>query len=203
MVKSTSTCLILDFSVNLLSWSQVWLLRPSTLAGYHIELAGGGHYNAAALRSKVAEIQKQIPAGVGIMLNSLYINPCQFTFQLPLWQEMRKEGLQKIIQIMRCMQLTQAKSWPLLVMRPFVKLLTTLLPAPRPCLRLLIIMLMYVLTFQPHPFQFLMHLQGLRYVCAGKLIALQTMTNVLNYLKVKKIDFTKVNTSFCSNFSIV
>ena len=62
-------------------------------AGYHIELAGGGHYNAAALRSKVAEIQKQIPAGVGITLNSLYINPRQFTFQLPLWQEMRKEGL--------------------------------------------------------------------------------------------------------------
>jgi fatty acid synthase subunit beta len=27
-------------------------------AGYRIELAGG-HYNAAALRSKVAEIQKQ------------------------------------------------------------------------------------------------------------------------------------------------
>jgi fatty acid synthase subunit beta len=62
-------------------------------AGYHIKLAGGGHYNAAALRSKVAEIQKQIPAGVGITLNSIYINPRQFTFQLPLWQEMRKEGL--------------------------------------------------------------------------------------------------------------
>jgi fatty acid synthase subunit alpha, fungi type len=62
-------------------------------ADYHIELAGGGHYNAAALRSKVAEIQKQIPAGVGITLKSLYINPHQFTFQLRLWQEMRKEGL--------------------------------------------------------------------------------------------------------------
>ncbi|KAF8896473.1 fatty acid synthetase alpha subunit [Infundibulicybe gibba] len=62
-------------------------------AGYHIELAGGGHYNAAALRSKVAEIQKKIPAGVGITLNSLYINPRQFGFQFPLWQEMRKEGL--------------------------------------------------------------------------------------------------------------
>ena len=53
-------------------------------AGFHIELAGGGHYNAVALRSKVAEIQKQIPAGIGITLNSLYINPRQFTFQLPL-----------------------------------------------------------------------------------------------------------------------
>ncbi|TFK49453.1 hypothetical protein OE88DRAFT_1737066 [Heliocybe sulcata] len=62
-------------------------------AGYHIELAGGGHYNANALRAKVAEIQAKIPAGVGIMLNSLYINPRQFNFQYPLWQEMRKEGL--------------------------------------------------------------------------------------------------------------
>ena len=88
------------FLVNLLLWSGI---TPLTVkagfvsavldAGYHIELAGGGHYNATALRSKVAEIQKQIPAGVGITLNSLYINPRQFTFQLPLWQEMRKEGL--------------------------------------------------------------------------------------------------------------
>ncbi|KAF9467993.1 fatty acid synthase [Collybia nuda] len=62
-------------------------------AGFHIELAGGGHYNANALRSKVAEIQKKIPPGVGITLNSLYINPRQFTFQFPLWQEMRKEGI--------------------------------------------------------------------------------------------------------------
>ena len=62
-------------------------------AGYHVELAGGGHYNAAALRSKVAEIQSKIPAGVGITLNALYINPRQFGFQFPLWQEMRREGL--------------------------------------------------------------------------------------------------------------
>ncbi|OBZ72637.1 Fatty acid synthase subunit beta [Grifola frondosa] len=62
-------------------------------AGYHIELAGGGHYSPAALRAKVAEIQSKIPAGVGITLNSLYINPRQFGFQFPLWQEMRREGL--------------------------------------------------------------------------------------------------------------
>ncbi|KAF7312560.1 Fatty acid synthase subunit alpha [Mycena indigotica] len=62
-------------------------------AGYHIELAGGGHYNNAALRSKVAEIQAKIPAGVGLTLNALYINQRQFGFQLPLWQELRKEGL--------------------------------------------------------------------------------------------------------------
>lgn len=62
-------------------------------AGYHVELAGGGHYNPSALRTKVAEIQSKIPAGVGLTLNSLYINPRQFTFQLPLWQEMRREGV--------------------------------------------------------------------------------------------------------------
>lgn len=62
-------------------------------AGFHVELAGGGHYNAAALRSKVAEIQKAIPPGVGLTLNSLYINPKQSGFQFPLWQDMRKEGL--------------------------------------------------------------------------------------------------------------
>ncbi|CAE6460687.1 unnamed protein product [Rhizoctonia solani] len=62
-------------------------------AGYHVELAGGGHYNPTALRSKVAEIQAQIPAGVGLTLNALYINQRQFGFQFPLWQEMRREGL--------------------------------------------------------------------------------------------------------------
>ncbi|KAG8213088.1 hypothetical protein J3R82DRAFT_11484 [Butyriboletus roseoflavus] len=62
-------------------------------AGYHVELAGGGHYNPTALRAKVAEIQSKIPPGVGLTLNSLYINPRQFGFQFPLWQEMRREGL--------------------------------------------------------------------------------------------------------------
>ena len=43
-------------------------------AGFHVELAGGGHYNAA-LCAKVIEFQSKIPPGVGITLNSLYINP--------------------------------------------------------------------------------------------------------------------------------
>ena len=88
MVKSTSTRPTLDFSGK--PPIMVAGMTPSTVkagfvsavldAGYHIELAGGGHYNEAAFRSKVAEIQKQIPAGVGITLNSFYINPRQFTF---------------------------------------------------------------------------------------------------------------------------
>lgn len=42
-----------------------------------------------------------------------------------------------------------------------------------------------VLFSRPFSFFFL---QGQQYVCAGELVALQTMTNVLNYLKVQKID---------------
>lgn len=57
-------------------------------AGYHVELAGGGHFNASGVRAKVAEIQAQIPEGVGLTLNCLYINPFQFSFQYPLWLEM-------------------------------------------------------------------------------------------------------------------
>jgi len=61
-------------------------------AGYHVELAGGGHYNANALRAKVIEIQSKIPQGAGITFNCIYINPALFSFQFPLWQEPRKEG---------------------------------------------------------------------------------------------------------------
>lgn len=63
-------------------------------AGFHIELAGGGHYNEKRLRNKVDEITRLVDQpGVGITLNSLYINQRQWTFQLPLWQQMKKEGL--------------------------------------------------------------------------------------------------------------
>lgn len=61
--------------------------------GYYIELAGGGHYNASALRKKMAEIQVMIPEGVGITLNSFYINLKRFSFQFLLWQELCCEGL--------------------------------------------------------------------------------------------------------------
>ncbi|BGP33367.1 fatty acid synthase alpha subunit Lsd1 [Rhodotorula toruloides] len=62
-------------------------------AGYHIELAGGGHYNEKAVRAKVAEIQKLVnKPGIGITLNSLYINQRQWTFQFPLWAKMKQEG---------------------------------------------------------------------------------------------------------------
>ncbi|KAH9810339.1 hypothetical protein DFH28DRAFT_903061 [Melampsora americana] len=63
-------------------------------AGYHIELAGGGHYNAKALRSKVDTIRSKLQKpGLGFTLNALYINQRQWAFQFPLWLQMRQEGL--------------------------------------------------------------------------------------------------------------
>ncbi|PLW42844.1 hypothetical protein PCANC_06854 [Puccinia coronata f. sp. avenae] len=63
-------------------------------AGYHVELAGGGHYNAKALRSKISAIRAKLQKpGLGFTLNALYINQRQWAFQLPLWIQMRKEGL--------------------------------------------------------------------------------------------------------------
>ena len=64
-----------------------------TNSGYAIELAGGGHYNAKMLREKVDYIKNRIEPGHGIILNSLYINQRQWTFQYPLWCQLRREGL--------------------------------------------------------------------------------------------------------------
>ncbi|KAE9383824.1 hypothetical protein BT96DRAFT_1008738 [Gymnopus androsaceus JB14] len=40
------------------------------------------------------------------------------------------------------------------------------------------------------------NVEGQQYVCAGEVVALQTMANILNYLKVKKIDITKLTETF-------
>ncbi|KAF7722190.1 3-oxoacyl-[acyl-carrier-protein] synthase [Apophysomyces ossiformis] len=62
-------------------------------AGYHIELAGGGHYNERMLRAKVDKIMELTRPGEGITLNMLFLNVRQWGFQYPLVQVMRKEGL--------------------------------------------------------------------------------------------------------------
>ncbi|GBE88365.1 hypothetical protein SCP_1301800 [Sparassis crispa] len=40
------------------------------------------------------------------------------------------------------------------------------------------------------------NVEGQQYVCAGELVALQTMTNVLNYLKIEKVDIAKLTVKF-------
>ncbi|KAL7749388.1 fatty acid synthase alpha subunit Lsd1 [Sorochytrium milnesiophthora] len=62
-------------------------------AGYHVELAGGGHYTEQAMRNVINRIINTVPAGEGITLNMLFLNARQWAFQYPLVQAMRREGL--------------------------------------------------------------------------------------------------------------
>jgi len=61
-------------------------------AGYHVELAGGGHYNPRLCVTR-SLLSSQYRTGKCLTLNALYINQRQWGFQFPQWQEMRKEGL--------------------------------------------------------------------------------------------------------------
>lgn len=62
-------------------------------AGYHVELAGGGHFNEKMLRAKTDQIMNLTRAGEGITLNIIFLNVRQWGFQYPLIQTMRREGL--------------------------------------------------------------------------------------------------------------
>ncbi|KAG1096468.1 hypothetical protein G6F39_006700 [Rhizopus arrhizus] len=61
-------------------------------AGYHVELAGGGHFSESMLRGKVDKIMNLTRPGEGINLNIIFLNVRQWGFQYPLIQVMRKEG---------------------------------------------------------------------------------------------------------------
>ncbi|KAJ1900227.1 fatty acid synthase alpha subunit Lsd1, partial [Kickxella alabastrina] len=62
-------------------------------AGYHIELSGGGHFTEAMLRAKVDKILTLVGPGLGITVNSIYVNPSLWNTQYPAVQEMRREGV--------------------------------------------------------------------------------------------------------------
>ncbi|KAJ2757930.1 fatty acid synthase alpha subunit Lsd1, partial [Coemansia nantahalensis] len=62
-------------------------------AGYHIELSGGGHFSEPMLRGKVDKILRQVDAGLGVSINSIYINPFLWNIQYPAMQTMRREGI--------------------------------------------------------------------------------------------------------------
>ena len=165
MVKSTLTRLILDFSVNLLSWSQVWLLCqgwfrqccPWHWLPYWIgwwwplqsccpPLQGGGDTEA---------------------------DPCQCWYHAEFFIHQSSSIHFSITVVARNAQRGSSENhsnYAVCAVNPS-RVLTTFSDAAlrevvnnvaTRTMSLLIIMLMYVLTFQPHPFWFLMHLQGLR-----------------------------------------
>ncbi|KAI9783022.1 MAG: beta subunit of fatty acid synthetase [Peltula sp. TS41687] len=70
-----------------------WDFVAATMnAGFHVELAGGGYYNARSLTEAVIKIQNAIPAGRGITLNLIYVNPRAMAWQIPLIAQLRADG---------------------------------------------------------------------------------------------------------------
>ncbi|KAK9462405.1 acyl transferase domain-containing protein [Lipomyces oligophaga] len=62
-------------------------------SGYHIELAGGGYFNASGLTKAFYEIEKLTFPGAGITINLIYVNPRAMTWAIPLIQKLRSEGV--------------------------------------------------------------------------------------------------------------
>ena len=62
-------------------------------AGYHVELASGGHHNAKGLASAVSSLSRSIRFRSGITINVIYANPRAIAWQIPLIRQMVREGL--------------------------------------------------------------------------------------------------------------
>lgn len=71
-----------------------WDFVAATMnAGYEIELAGGGYYNDKTMTEAISKIEKVIPAGRGITINLIYVNPRAMAWQIPLIGKLRAEGV--------------------------------------------------------------------------------------------------------------
>ncbi|KAL2121419.1 hypothetical protein VTJ04DRAFT_5446 [Mycothermus thermophilus] len=71
-----------------------WDFVAATMnAGYQIELAGGGYYNAKTMTEAISKIEKAIPPGRGITVNLIYVNPRAMAWQIPLLGRLRAEGV--------------------------------------------------------------------------------------------------------------
>nr|KMM68812.1 fatty acid synthase subunit beta dehydratase [Coccidioides posadasii RMSCC 3488] len=71
-----------------------WDFVAATMtAGYQIELAGGGYYNAKTMTEALHKIEKAIPPGRGITVNLIYVNPRAMGWQIPLIGKLRADGV--------------------------------------------------------------------------------------------------------------
>jgi fatty acid synthase subunit beta len=71
-----------------------WDFVAATMnAGYHIELAGGGYFIGPMMTDAIKKIEKAIPAGRGISVNLIYVNPRAMSWQIPLIGKLRAEGV--------------------------------------------------------------------------------------------------------------
>lgn len=71
-----------------------WDFVAATMqAGYHIELAGGGYFDPGMMTTALLNIEKAIPAGRGIGVNLIYVNPRAMAWQIPMLGRLRAEGV--------------------------------------------------------------------------------------------------------------
>ena len=71
-----------------------WDFVAATMsAGYQIELAGGGYYDAKTMTEALSKIEKAIPPGRGITVNLIYVNPRAMAWQIPLIAQLRGDGV--------------------------------------------------------------------------------------------------------------
>ena len=71
-----------------------WKFVSATMqAGYHIELAGGGYYNAKDMTTALTKIEETVPPGRGITVNLIYVNPRAMAWQIPLLGQLRADGV--------------------------------------------------------------------------------------------------------------
>ncbi|KAJ2906352.1 putative fatty acid synthase beta subunit dehydratase protein [Zalerion maritima] len=71
-----------------------WNFVAATMnAGYHIELAGGGYFIGPMMEAALKKIEGAIPAGRGIAVNLIYVNPAAMAWQTPLIGKLRAEGV--------------------------------------------------------------------------------------------------------------
>ncbi|OBT80913.1 hypothetical protein VF21_00149 [Pseudogymnoascus sp. 05NY08] len=71
-----------------------WDFVAATMnAGYQVELAGGGYYNATTMTEALTRIENAIPAGRGITVNLIYVNPRAMQWQIPLLGQLRAQGV--------------------------------------------------------------------------------------------------------------
>ncbi|KAI0409869.1 sterigmatocystin biosynthesis fatty acid synthase subunit beta [Xylaria palmicola] len=64
-----------------------------TRAGYHIELAGGGYHNSAAMETAIEKVAGSIPPGRSITCNLIYVDPKAISYQIPLIRQLIRRGV--------------------------------------------------------------------------------------------------------------
>jgi fatty acid synthase subunit beta len=64
-----------------------------TNAGYHIELAAGGYYNAESMSTAISKIIENVAPGRSITCNMIYASPHAIAWQIPLLRRLIRNGL--------------------------------------------------------------------------------------------------------------